>query len=76
MDQLRLDQEVDVTLLKTVMTDTPKGTTKAVKVECTERMEYREFMESIDKELRSFALHDFVARWQADMYHRSIRELR
>lgn len=75
MDQSRLDQDVDVKLLKTVMKDTPKGTTKAVKVECTERMEYREFMERMNKELRSFALHDFVARWQADMYHRSIRDL-
>ena len=76
MDAARGDQMVNVKLLKSKNVDLPNGTSKTVKVECTERMQYRKFMERMEAELRSFAEHDFVARRQADMYHQSISNLR
>lgn len=76
MDESRHDQMVNVRLLKAVEKDTPNGTVKKVKVECTERKQYHKFMADMEQELHRFAEHDYVARWQSDMYHRSIRELK
>ena len=47
-------------LLKKQNKEGPDGKTKAIKVECRERMEYRKFMADMEAELAEFAEHDYV----------------
>ena len=45
------------------------GKAKEVKVEVTTDVTWRNFLEDTKRELVSFRIHDFVARWQAQLYH-------
>ena len=53
---------MSVNLLKKQEVDTTTGTKKNIKIECLERMQYGAFMGKMEKELKLFVKHDFVAR--------------
>ena len=47
----------------------PGGKAKVVKLELAVHVKWGQFLRDTKHELAAFLIHDFVARWQAELYH-------
>jgi hypothetical protein len=54
--------------LTKVKEDTPYGVKNVMK-EVARNVEFKDYMAATEVELKEFLIHDFVARWQGDLYH-------
>jgi len=52
------------------------GQVKQLKVETQLTLPFSKFMKDIEEKVRTFKLHDFIARWQAGQYHEQLRNLK
>jgi hypothetical protein len=71
LESSRCEKPVDVKVLAKVEMDTKEGV-KNVMAEVSKTMRFKQFMIDTRKEIDSFLVHDFVARWQGDLYHRML----
>lgn len=62
------DAIVTTTVLGTVIVDTPKGPSKRL-APVTSDGTFNKFVDATKEEAIDFVKHDFVARWQGDLYH-------